>query len=112
RLKQVDFDGTFSYSIVVNVSAGQTPSTFALGQNFPNPFNPSTSISYSVPQSGVVTLAVFNTLGQKVKEVVNQFQEAGNYTVSLNASDLSSGNYIYNISLNGQSINKKMLLLK
>ncbi|MDP3149641.1 MAG: T9SS type A sorting domain-containing protein [Ignavibacteria bacterium] len=112
RLKQVDFDGTFFYSNVVNVSAGQTPSTFALGQNFPNPFNPSTSISYSVPLSGVVTLAIFNTLGQKVKEVVNQFQEAGNYTVSLNASDLSSGNYIYNISLNGQSINKKMLLLK
>ncbi len=112
RLKQIDFDGTFSYSNIVNVSASTLPTTFALAQNFPNPFNPSTSISYSLPKAGVVTLAVFNTLGQKVKEVVNQFQEAGNYTVSLNASDLSSGNYIYNISLNGQSINKKMLLLK
>lgn len=112
RLKQVDFDGTFTYSNIVNVSASSLPTSFSLTQNFPNPFNPSTSISYSVPQSGVVTLAIFNTLGQKVKEVVNQFQEAGNYTVSLNASDLSSGNYIYNINLNGQSINKKMLLLK
>ena len=112
RLKQVDFDGTYSYSNIVNISANQLPTTFALGQNFPNPFNPSTSISYSLPKAGMVTLAIFNTLGQKVKEVVNEFQEAGNYTVSLNASDLSSGNYIYNVSVNGQSINKKMLLLK
>lgn len=112
RLKQVDFDGTYSYSNIVEVSANQLPSTFALGQNFPNPFNPSTSINYSLPQAGVVSLAIFNTLGQKVKEVVNGYQEAGNYTVSLNASDLSSGNYIYNVSVNGQSINKKMLLLK
>ena len=112
RLKQIDFDGTFAYSDIVNVSANQLPVTFALGQNFPNPFNPTTSISYSLPQAGVVNLAIFNTLGQKVKEVVNSYQEAGNYTVSLNASDLSSGNYIYNISVNGISINKKMLLLK
>lgn len=112
RLKQIDFDGTFTYSNIVNVSAGQSPSTFALGQNFPNPFNPSTTISYSLPQAGVVTLAIFNTLGEKVKEVVNSFQEAGNYTVSLNASDLSSGNYIYNVSVNGQSVSKKMLLIK
>lgn len=112
RLKQIDFDGTFTYSNIVNASGSTLPTTFALAQNFPNPFNPSTSISYSLPKAGVVSLAIFNTLGQKVKEVVNGFQEAGNYTVSLNASDLSSGNYIYNISLNGQSINKKMLLLK
>ena len=112
RLKQIDFDGTFAYSNIVNASASTLPTTFTLAQNFPNPFNPSTSISYSLPKAGVVTLAIFNTLGQKVKEVVNGFQEVGNYTVSINASDLSSGNYIYNISLNGQSINKKMLLLK
>lgn len=112
RLKQIDFDGTFAYSNIVNASASSLPTTFALAQNFPNPFNPSTSISYSLPKAGVVTLAIFNTLGQKVKEVVNGFQEVGNYTVSINASDLSSGNYIYNLSLNGQSINKKMLLLK
>jgi len=112
RLKQIDFDGTFAYSNIVNASTSSLPTTFTLAQNFPNPFNPSTTISYSLPKAGVVTLAIFNTLGQKVKEVVNGFQEAGNYTVSLNASDLSSGNYIYNISLNGQSINKKMLLLK
>jgi len=112
RLKQIDFNGTFTYSTIVNVSGSTLPSTFALAQNFPNPFNPTTSISYSLPKAGIVSLAIFNTLGQKVKEVVNGFQEAGNYTVSLNASDLSSGNYIYNISLDGQSINKKMLLLK
>ncbi len=112
RLKQIDFDGTFTYSSIVNVSAGQSPTTFALAQNFPNPFNPSTSISYSLPKAGVVTLAIFNTLGQKVKEVVNGFQEAGNYTVSINASDLSSGNYIYKVSVNGQSVSKKMIVLK
>lgn len=112
RLKQIDFDGTFAYSNEVNVAGSTLPTTFTLGQNFPNPFNPSTSISYSLPKAGVVTLAIFNTLGQKVKEVVNGFQEVGNYTVAINVSDLSSGNYIYNLSLNGQSINKKMLLLK
>jgi len=112
RLKQVDYDGTFAYSDIVNVSGAQTPTTFELTQNFPNPFNPTTSISYSLATSGVVTLAIFNTLGEKVKEVVNGFHEAGNYTVALNASDLSSGNYIYKISLNGQSISKKMIVLK
>jgi len=112
RLKQVDFDGTVSYSKVVNVSAGEIPSVFALAQNYPNPFNPTTSINYSLPQSGVVTLAIFNSLGQKVKDVVSGFQEAGSHTVHISASDLSSGTYIYKISVNGLSLTKKMVLLK
>jgi trimeric autotransporter adhesin len=70
RLKQIDFDGTFSYSNTVEVEI-VTPSTFVLEQNYPNPFNPSTSIRFSIPVETDVRLNVFNTLGQEVAEIIN-----------------------------------------
>ena len=76
RLKQIDFDGRFSYSkdVVVEVVIN-TPSDFDLGQNYPNPFNPSTVISYSLAQAGNVRLSVYNTLGQEITTLVNEFKE-------------------------------------
>ena len=90
----------------------QTPGRFELSQNYPNPFNPSTIIRYSVPRSSLVTLKVFNILGQEVSTLVNQQQNPGKYEVNFNASALSSGVYFYTISNGTSTLTKKMLLLK
>jgi hypothetical protein len=88
------------------------PKEFALYQNYPNPFNPSTTISYNLPSQGNVTLRVFNMLGQKVKELVNQFQTAGHYTLRFDAAGLPSGVYLYRLVTESGAITKKMLMLK
>ena len=111
RLRQVDYDGhsEFSKEVEVNVTASLT---FSLNQNYPNPFNPATSISYSIAKSGLVKIAVYNTLGQQVKELVNEVKEAGSYNVSFNASSLTSGTYFYKIETAQFSQVKKMVLMK
>lgn len=88
------------------------PSDFTLAQNYPNPFNPSTSISYSIPSNGMVVLEVRNSLGQLVATLVNEHQNAGNYSASFNATALSSGIYFYTLETVNFSITKKMLLIK
>ena len=85
RLKQIDFDGTVSYSKVVNVDFN-SPSDFNLNQNYPNPFNPSTTISFSIPKATNVSLTIFNQIGQKVDELVSKNLEAGSYNYTWNAS--------------------------
>ncbi len=111
RLKQIDFDGTFTYSNEVEVEVG-TPNVFALEQNYPNPFNPSTVIKYSIPVDGLVTLNIYNTLGEKIKTLISQVQKAGNYEVSFDASKLASGVYIYRLESGNFSSVKKMILNK
>ncbi|MHB8338047.1 MAG: T9SS type A sorting domain-containing protein, partial [Ignavibacteriaceae bacterium] len=90
----------------------QTPTAFTLSQNYPNPFNPSTVIKYSVPKSGIVTLKVYNMLGQEVATLVNQMQNSGNYIVNFNANNLASGVYMYRIQSGDFTLTKKMELLK
>lgn len=85
---------------------------FSLSQNFPNPFNPSTVISYSVGNRGPVSLTVFNTLGKEVATLVDKVQGEGSYSVKFDASELSAGVYYYRLNAGGNSISKKMLLLK
>ncbi len=89
-----------------------TAKQYALDQNFPNPFNPSTTLRYSIPDAGVVTLKVYNLLGQEVATVVNEYQNSGVYSVSFDASKLASGMYLYRITSGEFSSVKKMLLLK
>jgi hypothetical protein len=74
------------------------PSNFYLSQNFPNPFSEMTKIKYCLPIKSEVSLSVFNNYGEKVKELVDNIQEAGTYEVILNTSDFSSGNYYYKLS--------------
>ncbi|MEX0723862.1 MAG: alpha-amylase family glycosyl hydrolase [Gracilimonas sp.] len=88
------------------------PSSYKLGQNYPNPFNPTTNISYEIAEAGKVELEVFDMLGRKVAEVVNQRQASGSYTVNFDASRLSSGLYIYRLRANGKVMTKKMTLIK
>lgn len=84
---------------------------YVLYQNYPNPFNPTTTIRYELPQDGVVTIELFDILGQKVKTILNQFRKADRYEVSFNAAGLASGVYIYRIKVNDFIQSKKMLLI-
>ena len=112
RLKQVDLDGTFEYSNEIMVNVIALPGQYALAQNYPNPFNPTTSIEYVIPQAGFVNLSVFNLLGERVAELVNEIMESGNHTIVFDASKFSSGTYIYTLSVNGNIVTKKMTLIK
>lgn len=111
RLKQVDFDGTFEYSETVFVE-NFLPSIFSLSQNFPNPFNPSTKINYSLPTAEFVNISVYNLLGEKVAVLVNELKEAGNYEINFNASELTSGIYLYKIEAGSFVQTNKMTLLR
>lgn len=88
------------------------PEGFALEQNFPNPFNPSTSIRYSVPVQSRVVLQIFNSLGQESAVAVNAEQAAGTYSVSFDASALSSGIYFYRLTAGSYSVTKRMQLIR
>ena len=85
---------------------------YYLSQNYPNPFNPSTTIQYSIPESGNVQLKIYNLLGEEVATLVNDFKNAGSYQVRFNASDLSSGIYYYRIESEKFIQVKKMVLIR
>jgi hypothetical protein len=116
RLKQVDFDGTFEYSNVIEADV-QSPAIFSLEQNYPNPFNPSTTINFRLAADSKVNLKIFNVLGQEVATLLNNNFVAGSHTVNFNASGLNSGVYMYRIEATGidgtnfTSV-KKMILTK
>jgi hypothetical protein len=88
------------------------PKEFCLSQNYPNPFNPTTTINYSIVKEGNVKLIVYNTLGSKVVTLLNEYKQAGNYSVNFNADDLPSGIYFYRLEAGQFSQVKKMILLK
>jgi len=111
RLKQIDYDGSYEYSDVVELT-NLAPTDFALQQNYPNPFNPVTTITYSLPVKSQVTLVVYNVLGESVVLLVNEEKEAGRYEVEFNATSLPSGIYFYRIKTGSFFQTKKMALMK
>ena len=111
RLKQIDFDGTYEYSFIVEVD-GLVPDEYLLEQNYPNPFNPSTSIKYQLPENGFVTIKVYDMLGNEIATLVNEVQEAGNHSVEFDAATVSSGIYFYIMQAGNFTQTKKMTLLK
>jgi hypothetical protein len=115
-LKQIDFDGSSSYSNEVEVEIAN-PLEFVLDQNYPNPFNPSTSISFSIPEASSVKVVIYDVLGNKITELVNGNLALGYHKVSFDASKLNSGIYLYTISAQSNSgkvfsATRKMMLLK
>jgi len=96
---------------VENIS-GVTPSNYSLAQNFPNPFNPSTTINFTIPNSEFVTLKVYNILGSEVATLVNENLSAGSYKYNFDAQNLASGVYLYELSAGNFREIKKMNLLK
>jgi len=105
RLKQIDFDGTFKYSNEILAEVETVPLTFNLEQNYPNPFNPSTTISFTLPEDGFINLTVYNSLGEEVTQLMNEFKKSGRYQVTFNALNISSGLYIYRLDFRSDGIN-------
>ena len=97
---------------VVGVDDDIVANNFNLEQNYPNPFNPSTTINYTIAERSTVSLKVYDVLGNEVANLVNTTQEAGKYDVTFNASELSSGLYIYTLNTGNFTSSKKMMLLK
>ncbi|MGD8779397.1 MAG: polysaccharide deacetylase family protein [Ignavibacteria bacterium] len=91
---------------------GSIPDGFLLYQNYPNPFNPSTTINYSIINSGPVTLKIYDSLGQEIETLVDKVMQPGEYRVEWNARNLPSGEYFYKLSIDDYSQTKKMVLLK
>jgi hypothetical protein len=89
-----------------------TPGGFDLSQNFPNPFNPSTAIRYSIPEGSFVTLRVYSAAGQPVSTIVSQYQTAGSYQVTFDAHSLSSGVYKYELTAGGKRSVRSMTVIK
>jgi hypothetical protein len=106
----INFSLSSATSVETNIS--EQLKEFELSQNFPNPFNPSTTINYAIQQSGVVILKVYNVVGQEIQTLVNNYQAVGNYQVTLNAQNLSSGVYFYRLQSNGSTLMRKMILLR
>jgi hypothetical protein len=110
RLKQIDKNGSFNYTKSVEAEAFILK--YDLAQNFPNPYNPSTLIIYSIAAQSNVTIKIYNVLGKLITTLVNENKEAGNYQVNFNAAGLSNGVYFYKIQAGNYTATKKMLLLK
>lgn len=108
------YGSSFELFKVVDVPAGDEKKdiTFGLSQNFPNPFNPVTTIKYSIPQKSNVYLIVYDILGREVAVLINEEKPAGEYNLNFNASNLPSGIYIYMIIAGSFTQSRKMILLK
>jgi parallel beta-helix repeat protein len=116
RLKQIDYDGTFEYSDIIEVVLGKI-TEYTLDQNYPNPFNPVTIIRYRIPSNAnnemlSVALKVYDILGNEIVALVNEEKQPGNYIVEFDGSNLSSGVYFYKLTAGDFSVTKKMVLLR
>jgi len=113
RLKQIDTDGQFEYSEVIEVNAGRIPNGFVLEQNYPNPFNPTTTIKFALIEEENTTLKVYDVLGNEIITLFDDKTEAGKvYEVEFKADNLSSGIYFYQLVSKNRVENRKMLLIK
>jgi hypothetical protein len=117
RLKQTDVNGEYKYSDIIELIYTH-PNTFNLEQNYPNPFNPDTKIKYSLPFESSIKVTIYNSLGETVKTLLDKVESAGSHEIRFNASELSSGIYIYTLQANSSDgkqtfrSTKKMSLLK
>ena len=111
RLKQIDFDGGVSYSDIVSLEA-MNPASANLYDNYPDPFNPKTTISFDIPVVSHVKLQVFDLQGRMVRELINEEHQAGRFEVAFDATNLASGTYLYRLQAGEKVVTKSMILLK
>ncbi|MEX1139413.1 MAG: T9SS type A sorting domain-containing protein [Bacteroidota bacterium] len=113
RIKQIDMSGAFTYYSAAEVEVGLGPKELALEPNYPNPFNPSTNITFTVPVDGRAALKVYNMLGQEVAILFDEEAVAGRvYQKTFDASSLPTGVYVSRLEFGGQSVMRKMLFVK
>lgn len=116
RLKQIDFNGNYTYFMLNNEVSVNLPSKFIVNQNYPNPFNPVTNISFEMPFDGLVKIVVFDNIGREVKTLINENVSAGYHKTEFNAVNLPSGIYFYRINAvtgtNSYEKVFKMMLIK
>ncbi len=112
RLKQLDINGNWTYFELNNSVEINSPDLFKLSQNFPNPFNPNTVINFNSPVSGNVKLSVYDLSGKQIKVLLNEYKQAGYYSVNFNGAGLSSGIYIYELNNGREKLIKYMTLIK
>ena len=110
--KYWNMDTTICFILTGIEDESLLPTNYSLEQNFPNPFNPSTKIKYSIPKSSQVTLKIFNTLGEEMETLVNEEKPVGTYEVNWNAANLPSGVYFYSLQAGDFVQTRKMILLK
>jgi hypothetical protein len=107
---------TLNFVAIVEPTAveneGEQPNEYFLAQNYPNPFNPSTNIKFGLREAGFVSLKIYDVLGNEVAALVNEYKTAGNYEISFNSTQLSSGTYIYRLVTNNFTETRKMILEK
>ncbi len=111
RLKQIDQNGMYNYSSIVEVEVGH-PQKFNLYQNYPNPFNPSTTIKYEIPQQSNIIIKVFDVLGKEITTLLNEKRSPGRYQIEFSGSQLSSGVYFYQIITEKFTQTRRMILNK
>jgi alpha-amylase len=103
----------FAKTVAPEITEGLIlPSEFTVNANYPNPFNPATNISFTIPGDGMVSVRIYNTLGQLVETLKDDYMEAGAHALTWNASEKSSGVYIYTVNWNGRQLSGRMMLLK
>jgi hypothetical protein len=111
RLKQVDYNGSYEYSNVIEVDV-RSLNEYALEQNFPNPFNPSTTIGYVLKEKTIAKLVLLNAIGEEVAVLVNEEQDNGFHKIDFNSSTLASGVYFFRLQAGSFVQTRKMILLK
>jgi photosystem II stability/assembly factor-like uncharacterized protein len=112
RLKQIDYDGSFSYSYESEVIMNIIPGEFSLEQNYPNPFNPITRIKFSIPSPQIVLIKIYDLLGNEISELINGTLTPGIYDIEWNGKNTSSGIYYYKMAAGEYVQVRKMILLK
>jgi hypothetical protein len=111
-IRHITFDATGDGTVLAIQQYTAKEKTYSLMQNYPNPFNPSTQIKFSVADKGLVTLKIYDVLGNTVKTLINEEKPAGEYTVQFDAKSFASGVYFYVLHTGNFSMTKKMLLIK
>ena len=102
----------WNYNLIVGVEQLAIPTGYSLNQNYPNPFNPTTKIKFSIPESGNYKLVIYNSIGQEVSVLINEFLSLGIHEATFDARGLSSGVYVYRLIGKNIVLTKKMVLLK